>query len=71
MGRDEVAYERQAEHRGHLITYYQRAGKPFATVDLVALPMAGRHGGQWQLVVHVGAQVSAAQLPTNTRFGWR
>lgn len=71
LGRDEVAYERQAERGGHLITHYQRGGNPFATVDLVAVPMGGRRGGHWQLVVHVGAQVSAAQLPTNTRFDWR
>ncbi|MDL2335438.1 MAG: hypothetical protein QFC55_05355 [Chloroflexota bacterium] len=71
LGREELAYESQAERAGHLITHYQRGGKPFATVDLVAVSMGGRRGGQWQLVVHVGAQVSAAQLPTSTRFGWR
>jgi hypothetical protein len=69
--REEVAYERQAERGGHLITHYHRGGKSFAMVDLVAVPIAGRRGGNWQLVAHVGAQVSAAQLPTNTRFRWR
>jgi hypothetical protein len=69
--RDDVEFGGQNETGGYLSTIYLRAGEPLATVDLVALPMAGGRRGAWQLFASVDGRLTRVQMPSSTRFSWR
>jgi hypothetical protein len=69
--RDELVFDGEHEQEGALTVTYSRAGKPAATVNLVALPLPGANSASWQLAAQLNGHREKVQVPAKTRFVWR
>lgn len=69
--RNEVEFESETEADGYVSVVYTRAGRPVATIDLVAMPMSDARRASWQVFAQFDERIERVQVPANTRFTWR